>query len=163
MNEEANSVNRCKKWLAAMLAVLMLTMGVCVLAEGAISTTVVMRVSKMTQNAVVNAGEDLSMEVNIEGVEPVSYQWYFEGAPIEGANQKAYSIVNAQVEDSGVYRMDAFDADGRMLVSMDISARVIGGGIPQSGDSSMPVGVAAAVFALAAGTLVLVLRRRARA
>ena len=103
------------------------------------------------------------MEVNIEGVEPVSYQWYFEGAPIEGANQKAYSIVNAQVEDSGVYRMDAFDADGRMLVSMDISARVIGGGIPQSGDSSMPVGVAAAVFALAAGTLVLVLRRRARA
>ena len=42
----------------------------------------------MTQNAVVDAGEDLSMEVNIEGVEPASYQWYFENTPIAGANQK---------------------------------------------------------------------------
>ena len=87
----------------------------------------------------------------------------YEGAPIAGATQKAYSIVNAQVENSGVYRMDAFDESGRMLVSMDISARVIGGGIPQSGDSSVPVGAAAAVFALAAGAFALLLRRRARA
>ena len=34
-------------------------------AEGVISTTVVMRVSRLTQDAVVDAGEDLSMEVNI--------------------------------------------------------------------------------------------------
>lgn len=156
-------MNRYQKCLAALLAILMLATGACALAEGAISTTVVMRVSRMTQSAVVNAGEDLSMEVNIDGVEPERYQWYFEDAPIEGANQKAYSIVNAQVENSGVYRMDAFDADGRMLVSMDISARVIGGGIPQSGDASMPVGVAAAVFFLAAGALALMLRRRAKA
>ena len=156
-------MNRYRKWLAALLAVLVLAAGACALAEGAISTTVVMRVSRMTQSAEVNAGEDLSMEVNIDGVEPESYQWYFEGEAIHGATQKAYSIVNAQVENSGVYRMDAFDADGRMLVSMDISARVIGGGIPQSGDSSLPVGAAAAVFALAACALVLLLRRRARA
>lgn len=149
--------------IAVILAVLMMVMGMCAVAEGVISTTVVMRVSKMTQNAVVNAGEDLSMEINIDGVEPASYQWYFENQEIAGANQKAYSIVNAQVENSGVYRMEAFDADGRMLVSMDISARVIDNTIPQSGDGSMPVGVAAAVFALAAGTLVLVMRRRAEA
>ena len=163
MNEEAYSVNRYRKWLAALLAVMMLAMGTCALAEGAISTTVVMRVSRMTQSAVVNAGEDLSREVNIDGVEPNRYQWYYEGAPIAGATQKAYSIVNAQVENSGVYRMDAFDESGRMLVSMDISARVIGGGIPQSGDSSVPVGAAAAVFALAAGAFAFLLRRRARA
>ena len=156
-------MNRYRKWLAALLAVLVLAAGACALTEGAISTTVVMRVSRMTQSAEVNAGEDLSMEVNIDGVEPESYQWYFEGETIHGATQKAYSIVNAQVENSGVYRMDAFDADGRMLVSMDISARVIGGGIPQSGDSSLPVGAAAAVFALAACALVLLLRRSARA
>ena len=39
-------------------------------AEGVISTTVVMRVSRLTQDAVVDAGEDLSMEVNIDGVSP---------------------------------------------------------------------------------------------
>ena len=156
-------MNRYMKRIALVLAVLMLALGVCAVAEGMISTTVVMRVSKMTQNAVVNAGEDLSMEVNIDGVEPASYQWYFNDQAISGATQKAYSIVNAQVENSGVYRMDAFDAEGRMLVSMDISARVIDDTIPQSGDGSMPVGVAAAVVAMAAAALVLVFRRRAEA
>jgi len=126
------------KKICVLLAVLMLVMGAFAVAEGVISTTVVMRVSRMTQNAVVNAGEDLSMEINIDGVTPASYQWYYEGQEIAGANQKVYSIVNAQVEDSGVYRMDAFDADG-----------------------SMPVGVAAAVFAAAAAALVLVFRRKA--
>ena len=162
MGEEI-SVNKYLKKIAVILAVVMLAMGVCAVAEGVISTTVVMRVSKMTQTAVVNAGEDLSMEINIDGVTPASYQWYFEGEEIPGATQKAYSIVNAQVENSGVYRMDAFDADGRMLVSMDISARVIDNTIPQSGDVSMPVGAAAAVFAVAAGALTMVMRRKAEA
>ena len=156
-------MNRYMKCFAVVLAVLMMVLGVCAVAEGMISTTVVMRVSKMTQNAVVNAGEDLSMEVNIDGVEPDSYQWYFQDEAISGANQKAYSIVNAQVEDSGVYRMDAFDANGRMLVSMDISARVIDNTIPQSGDGSMPVGIAAAAFMMAAGSMTLVLRRKVKA
>ena len=156
-------MNRYMKCFALVLAALMLMIGVCAVAEGMISTTVVMRVSKMTQSAVVNAGEDLSMEVNIDGVEPASYQWYFEATAISGATQKAYSIVNAQVENSGVYRMDAFDADGRMLVSMDISARVIDDAIPQSGDGSMPVGVAAAAFVMAAGSMTMVLRRKVKA
>jgi len=156
-------VNRYMKRIAMVLAVLVLALGVCAAAEGMISTTVVMRVSRMTQNAVVNAGEDLSMEVNIDGVEPASYQWYFNDQAISGAAQKAYSIVNAQVENSGVYRMDAFDADGRMLVSMDISARVIDDTIPQSGDGSMPVGIAAAAFVMAAGSMTLVLCRKVKA
>ena len=149
---------RTIKRLAALVLVLLLCTGA--LAEGEISTTVVMRVSRMTQSAVVNVGEDLSMEVNIEGVEPASYQWYYEGQAISGANQKAYSIVNAKVENSGVYRMDAFDANGKMLVSMDISARVIDDKVPKSGDASMPVGVAIGGFVLAAVVLVLAFWRR---
>ncbi len=133
------------------------------LADGVISTQVVMRVSHMTQSAVVDAGEDLSMEINIDGVNPASYQWYFEGRAIDGANQKVYSIVNAQVEDSGVYRMDAFDENGKMLVSMDISARVVDNTVPKSGDNSMPVGVAVAGFAAAGLTLAVVFRRREEA
>lgn len=157
------SVNKYMRKIAVLLVVILAVVSMCAMAEGIISTTVVMRVSKMTQSAVVNAGEDLSMEINIDGVEPATYQWYFEDAKIDGATQKAYSIVNAQVENSGVYRMDAFDADGRMLVSMDISARVIDDTIPQSGDGSLPVGAAAAVFTMAAATLALVLRRRVKA
>ncbi len=147
------------KRLAAALLVLLMISGFA-LAEGEISTTVVMRVSRMTQSAVVNVGEDLSMEVNIDGVEPASYQWYYKDQAIEGANQKAYSIVNAQVEDSGVYRMDAFDESGKMLVSMDISARVIDDTVPKSGDASLPIGVTVGVFALASVALLLVFRRR---
>lgn len=142
--------------LAALI--LMLTVSAC--AEQLISTTLVMRVSHMTQNAVVDAGEDLSMEVNIDGVVPASYQWYFNGAPIGGANQKVYSIVNAKVEDTGVYRMDAFDANGKMVVSMDISARVVDDVVPKSGDFSLPVQVAMAGMGAAAIALVAMMRRR---
>lgn len=151
------------KRIIAWMAVMALLLSAYALADGVISTTVVMRVSHMTQNAVVDAGEDLSMEVQIDGVEPASYQWYFEDEAIEGANQKVYNIVNAQVENSGVYRMEAFDAEGRMLVSMDISARVIGKDVPKSGDASMPVGYAALIFAAAAAVLCATLRRRKRA
>lgn len=153
-------MNRKIKKVIAILAVLVMLLSAYALADGVISTQVVMRVSHMTQSAVVDAGEDLSMEINIDGVSPASYQWYFEGKAIDGANQKVYSIVNAQVEDSGVYRMDAFDAEGKMLVSMDISARVIDNSVPKSGDSSMPVGFAVAGFAAAALALAVVFRRR---
>ncbi len=142
------------------LMALLLLLGSAV-AEGVISTTVVMRVSHLTQDAVVDAGEDLSMEVNIDGVSPASYQWYFEGAPISGADQRVYNIVNAAVEDSGVYRMDAFDENGDMLLSMEIAARVIDDTVPKSGDSSLPVGAAFAVLAAASVALFVKLRRAA--
>ena len=102
------------------------------------------------------------MEINIEGVTPASYQWYFDDMPIEGATQKVYNIVNATLEDAGVYRMDAFSEDGRMLLSMDISARVIAPEVPKSGDSSLPVGVAAAVLFAAAALLAFKLWRFSR-
>ena len=152
---------RVLKIVALMLLVLSLT--VPAVAEQMISTTLVMRVSRMTQNAVVDAGEDLSMEVNIDGVTPASYQWYFNDVAINGANQKVYIIVNAAVEDTGIYRMDAFDANGRMLVSMDISARVVDKTVPKSGDASLPLEAALGAMGIAAIALMAALRRRAAA
>jgi len=148
--------------ITALLVVCMLMFG-SAFAEQMISTTVVMRVSHMTQNAVIDAGEDLSMEINIDGVAPASYQWYFNDAAIPGANQKVYSLVNAKPEDTGIYRMDAFDANGRMLLSMDISARVIDNTVPKSGDSSLPVGAAVAAMGAAGAVLALSSRRRVAA
>ena len=150
---------RIGKW-AALLLVVWLCACLCAQAESAISTTVVMRVSHMTQNAVVDAGEDLSVEVNIDGVTPDTYQWYFKDAPIDGANQKVLNVVNAQPEDTGLYRLDAFDADGAMLVSMDIAVRVVAKDVPKSGDDSMPVGYALAGIMLCGGALCVLLRRR---
>ena len=153
-------MNRYRKWLALLLAMVTVLLCTGALAEE-ISTTVVMRVSRLTQSAVVNVGEDLALEVGIDGVEPVGYQWYFEDALIPGAEQSVYNIVNAQVADSGVYRMEAFGEDGRMLVSTDINARVIEEVIPKSGDGSLPVSAAIGAFVLAAAVLAVTLRRRA--
>ena len=146
--------------VAAVLVVIVLLTSA--FAEGRISTTVLMRVSRMTQNAVVNAGEDLSIEVAIDGAQPARYQWYFNDAPIEGANQKVYNIANAQPEHTGVYRLDAFDESGAMLVSMDVAARVIDDTVPKAGDGSMPVGIAFAGLALCGALLAVALRRRSR-
>ena len=156
-------MNRNIARLAAIFVAIMLVASVCAVAEGTISTTVLMRVSRMTQNAVVKAGEDLSIEVAIDGVEPAEYQWYFNDAPIDGADQKVYNIVNASPEDTGVYRMDAFDESGAMLVSMDVSARVLEDEVPQAGDGSLPVGFAFAGLGLCGALLAVLLRRRARA
>lgn len=153
-------MNRVFARMAAILLAVILLSAVSGFAEGKISTTVLMRVSRMTQNAVVDAGEDLTIEVGIEGVEPASYQWYFNDAPIEGADQKVYNIVDARPEDTGVYRMDAFDDQGTMLVSMDVSARVLEDTVPQAGDPSLPVGVAFAGLFVCALALAFVLRRR---
>ncbi len=152
-----------KRWtkLAVILIAVTLIASVCAIAEGTISTTVLMRVSRMTQNAVVKAGEDLSIEVNIDGATPASYQWYFNDAPIDGANQKVYNIVNAQPEHTGVYRLDAFDENGAMVVSMDVSARVVEDDVPQAGDGSLPVGAAMAGI-VACGALLTVLMRKRR-
>jgi len=155
-------VNRRVLKMIVLLAMAVLLI-VPAVAENMISTTLVMRVSRMTQNAVVDAGEDLTMEVSVEGVTPASYQWYFEGQPIEGANQKVYSIVNAQPENTGVYRMDAFDAEGKMVVSMDISARVLDQAVPKSGDASLPVQYVLCAMVAAAVVLTAALRRRTAA
>ncbi len=160
---EEFGVKRNMARLAALVVAVMLVASVCALGEGTISTTVLMRVSRMTQNAVVKAGEDLSIEVGIDGVEPAEYQWYFNDAPIEGADQKVYNIVDAKPEDTGVYRMDAFDENGAMLVSMDVSARVLEDEVPQAGDGSLPVGFAFAGLAMCGALLAVLLRRRATA
>lgn len=151
--------SRFKRWIA-ILPVMLALLAATAFAEASISTTVILRVSRMTQNAVVEEGEDLSMEVSIDGVAPVSYQWYCGDVPISGATQKVYSIVNAQIEDTGVYRMDAFNEQGDMVVSMDISVRVIDDSVPKSGDDSLPLNVVCMGMITAAGVLAMTLRRK---
>lgn len=154
-----------KKWTMRIVAVLTMLcfFASASLAEGVLSTTVVMRVSRMTQDAIVHVGEDLSMEVLIDGVTASSYQWYFNDQPISGANQRVYNIVNAQVDDAGTYRLDAFGEDGRMVLSMDIAARVIDDTVPKSGDPLPGIGAALAVMGIAVVLLIAKIRRYRKA
>ena len=154
-----------KKWTMRIAAVLTMLcfFASASLAEGVLSTTVVMRVSRMTQDAIVHVGEDLSMEVLIDGVTASSYQWYFNDQPISGANQRVYNIVNAQVDDAGTYRLDAFGEDGRMVLSMDIAARVIDDTVPKSGDPLPGIGAALAVMGIAVVLLIAKVRRYRKA
>ena len=80
---------------------------------------------------------------------------------MEGADQKVLNIVNARPADSGLYRLDAYDASGALVVSMDIAARVVEDVVPQAGDESLPIGMAFGGMALCGAALAVLLRRRA--
>lgn len=130
-------------------------------AAQALSAGVVMTVSRTTQDSVINEGENLTIDVQIEGVTPVMYRWYFEGGLIEGAAGKVYSISAATEADAGMYRVEAFSEDGKMLVTMEFSVRVIGKALPQAGDSTLGIGAIAAMMTLSAAACAgLVIRRR---
>ena len=148
------------KWVVALMVALCVLCGTA-FAEGVLSTNVVMRVSRLTQDAVVNEGEDLSMDVSIDGVEPATYQWYLNDAPIYGATQKVYNLVDAKEEDAGVYRLDAYDENGRMALSMDIAVRVLTKNVPQSGDNSLPIELVVLVMGAAALLMAVKIRRQA--
>ena len=149
-------------WRVMTLCIALMVLATGALASTGISTTVTMRVSKLTQDAVVNVGEDLSIDIAVAGVNPSYYQWYFNDAAIKGADQRVYNLVNAQVKDAGVYRMDAFDADGKMLLSIDIMVRVVENRVPKAGDTSNPV-LAAVLAVLALGGFVTMRTIRKRA
>ena len=108
----------------------------------AMSANVVMKVSRTAQDSVVNEGEDLTIDVQLDGVEAVKYRWYFEDALIEGAESRVYTVRRAGIEDAGIYRMEAFSTDGAMLASMEFAVRVIADELPQAGDRTLsPVAV----------------------
>lgn len=132
-------------------------------AAQAVSASVVMKVSKTAQDSVINEGEDLSIAVEIDGVTPASYRWYFGDEVIVGANYPLYSIVSATTRDAGVYRVEAFDDDGGMLISMEFNVRVMEKALPKSGDSTPDAGLLIGAIAAAGLTGGAVIARKRRA
>lgn len=129
----------------------------------ALSANVVMKVSRTCQDPVINVGEDLAIAVDIEGVEPAAYRWFFENELMDDLGGSVLRIGSAVPEDSGVYRMEAYGADGAMLVSMEFSVRVVDKALPKSGDDTLNRGVVAGGMSLCAAglTAVVVFRKRA--
>ncbi len=130
-------------------------------AAGAVRTYLTFRVTNRTQSSVVNVGEDLQIEVGVDGANPTAWQWYFEGQKIEEeADERIYNIINAQPEDAGVYTMQAYEGE-KMVLKVDVNVRVIDTTfIPASGDSSMPVAVAFAALGAAVCMMAVIIRHR---
>ena len=153
------------KALRAILAVLVLmsilTAGA--MAEaGAIRTYLTFRITTETQSAIVDVGEDLQIEVGVEGIEPTGYQWYYEGKAIEkNGNERIYNLLTAMPEDAGIYTMEAYVGD-ELALKVEVNVRVINPTvIPASGDHSVPVEAAfAALTVVSLAILVLIRKRR---
>ena len=154
-----------KKWFAHFVMALLLTtvlMTACMGAAQALNASVVMKVSRTAQDPVVNAGEDLTIDVALEGVTPATYRWYFNDAALAGADQRAYTLFSAQIEDAGLYRVEAFDETGKMLVSMEFTVRVVEKALPKAGDDTLSVAPVAGAMGLAAAGMTTALVRHKR-
>lgn len=53
----------------------------------------------------VGIGRDATLSVEAVGAEPIQYQWQFMGTDLPGATTSSLSFTNAQVTQSGLYRV----------------------------------------------------------
>ncbi len=132
-------------------------------ANAQIKTYLTFRVTTRAQSAVVNVGEDLQIDVGVEGANPTRWQWFFGGEEITvNGDGRVYNIINAQPEDAGIYRLCVYDDDS-MLISIEVNVRVIDPQLlPRSGDDSLPVSYLFGALALCVGALALLVIKRRR-
>jgi len=67
------------------------------------------------QNNVALVGSTVTFHGGVEGVAPVRYQWRFEGAPISGATNESFALLNIQSTSEGNYSVEVTDATGKVL------------------------------------------------
>ena len=61
------------------------------------------QISDAQQDTVIAVGDPLNLVVNASGTPPLSYQWYFDGTPIDGATEVSFSIAAAELTDTGKF------------------------------------------------------------
>lgn len=64
------------------------------------------------QTATVAAGSSVTFSVTVDGTAPFTYQWQKNGAGITNATASTYSLVGAQVADSGNYTVVVSNSAG---------------------------------------------------
>lgn len=71
-------------------------------------------ISEQPQSQLVSVGSGaaFSVSISITSSPPVSYQWRFNDADIDGATQSSYTVTNAQVSDQGPYTVVVTNAGG---------------------------------------------------
>ena len=67
------------------------------------------------QSQAVIEGDSVTFSVGVWGTAPMSYQWYKDGAVIEGATGLGYTIESVTAEDTGNYSVLVSNEDGTVL------------------------------------------------
>lgn len=59
--------------------------------------------AQTSPNSSICAGQSMTFSVTALGASPLSYQWYYNSAKINGATNNTYAINSVQASDAGVY------------------------------------------------------------
>ena len=77
----------------------------------------------ITQDKTVFPGSDITLSVAVEGAEPLSYQWSFEGGIIPGETEAALPLTNLVLGNTGRYEVtisnSVGEASGSVLLTLD--------------------------------------------
>jgi len=79
--------------------------------------------SPQTQS--VQAGNQVVLQVEAEGIPPLSYQWRYQGFNIPGARNQRFIIENVQAADAGSYQVVVTDGSGAQVESASALLEVI--------------------------------------
>ncbi len=75
------------------------------------------------QNTIIRANDNLSLSVNANEENPLTYQWYKNSVEISDQTSKALLINNASQSDQGIYKVKVSNAHG--LVYSKVAAVII--------------------------------------
>ncbi len=64
------------------------------------------------QGGWVAGGDDFSLSVEARGTPPLTYQWYFQGAPLTGQTSNVLSLTSVTTDNSGTYAVAASNGAG---------------------------------------------------
>lgn len=64
-----------------------------------------LNITRQPQDQQVQEGEEVTFEVNVNGAEPITYQWYLDGQLIDGATESTYTIPSVDESHTGDYHV----------------------------------------------------------
>ncbi len=102
---------------------------------------------------IVNLGEPFQLSVDAGGSSPLTYQWFKDNQPVEGATFATYPIAAAAAGDSGSYHVTVTNpASSATSPSVSVSVIIPPGIATQPDATSAPLGQPAALSVVATGT-----------
>ncbi len=101
------------------------------------------------QSQTVNAGQNVSFSVTATGTAPLTYQWRWEGADLEGATSAVYSLPAVRMDQAGAYTVRVSNSAGSvtsappalLTVNPAMSGTVVAWGSNDRGETNVPTGL----------------------
>jgi alpha-tubulin suppressor-like RCC1 family protein len=74
-------------------------------------------ITNQPQSQLVLAGQTVSLEADPTGLNPFSFQWYFNGAVLPGATNSTLKLTNVQAQNAGTYAVSVGNPLGVVMSS----------------------------------------------